>query len=80
MIKEAYEIVVANETPRIGSGYRFVYVSIGRKWVHITNLNGEGRTRMSKRKWSEIKKRGTLSQRDIERGFRKARRMLYGKK
>lgn len=75
----AYEIVLANELPRIGSGYRYVYVSEGRKWIHITNLNGDGKTRITKRKWNTIKKRGTLAQRDIERSFRKAQRMLYGR-
>ena len=75
MNKEAYEIVVSNETPRIGSGYRFVYVSEGRKWVHLTDLRGEGKTRLSKRQWNMIKKRATLDQQDINRGMRKAKRI-----
>ncbi len=79
MRAKAYEIVIGGDLPRIGSGYRFVYVSEGRKWIHITDLSGQGRTRISKRKWNMIKKRGTLAQKDIERGLRKARRMLYGR-
>ena len=72
----AYEIVVGNELPRIGSGYRFVYASEGRKWIHVTDLKGEGKTRLSKRQWDKIKKRDTLSQTDIKRGMRKAKRIL----
>ena len=79
MIKTAYEIVIGGDLPRIGSGYRLVYASEGRKWVHITDLQGNGRTRITKKKWSGIKRLGTLAQKDIERGFGKARRMLYGR-
>ena len=79
MNRIAYEIVVGGNLPRIGSGYRLVYASEGRKWVHLTTLQGDGRTRLSKRAWSKIKKRGTLDERDIKRGLRKAKRAMYGK-
>jgi len=78
MNKIGYDIVVGGELPRIGSGYRLVYASEGRKWVYVTTLQGDGRTRLSKKAWSKIKKRGILDESDIKRGLRKAKKRLFG--
>lgn len=38
-------IFFEDEAPRIGSGWRKVYVKIGRKWVHFTDTVTEARVR-----------------------------------
>jgi hypothetical protein len=77
MKRTAHEIVVGGELPRIGSGYRLVYAYEGRKWVHLTTLHGDGKTRLSKKAWGQIKKLRMLDDKDIQRGLRKAKRKLY---
>ena len=76
MKRTAYEIIVGGELPRIGSGYRLVYAATGNKWVYLTTLQGEGKTRITKNKWGKIKKRGTLPDTEITRGQRKVKTML----
>lgn len=79
MNKEAYQIVIGGELPRIGSGYRLVYASEGRKWVWVTTLAGEGKTRLAKKEWMRIKKLGTIAPKEINRGLRRAKKKLFGK-
>ena len=57
-----YEIILGSEAPRIGSGFRIVYVKEGSKWAHMTSHSGdptvrEGkvRKRLSLKRWQEIK-------------------------
>ena len=70
------EVIVTNELPRIGSGYRLVKVQIGSKWVHISNLDGENRTKVGMKTWSSIKKGNTIEPEVILKGLRKADRAL----
>ena len=39
MKQECHWILLQDELPRIGSGFREVEVSFGRKWVHIRTRN-----------------------------------------
>ena len=57
-----YDIVLNNEAPRIGSGYRTVYVKEGRKWATLTNHTGDPDKKEGKvikkfklKAWNEIK-------------------------
>ena len=70
------EVIVTNELPRIGSGYRLVKVQIGTKWVHISDLDGENRTKVSMKTWSAIKKGNTIEPKVVLKGLRKADRAL----
>ena len=76
MRTEVYEIVVANELPRIGSGYRLVRVQTGKKWVYVSDLDSEGRTRLTQKAWSQIKRVSEHDPADVLKGLRKADRML----
>ena len=56
------DIVLQDEAPSIGSGYRVVYVKEGRKWAHITNHDGDPankeyriRRRITLKKWNKLK-------------------------
>ena len=35
MQQEVYDLMLKDELPRVGSGYRRVVVEIGRKWVKV---------------------------------------------
>tara|TARA_R110002020_G_scaffold10810_1_gene41156 strand:- start:12553 stop:12780 length:228 start_codon:yes stop_codon:yes gene_type:complete len=37
MVKEKEWVLLQDELPRIGSGYRQLDVTYGRKWVHVTH-------------------------------------------
>ena len=57
-----YEMVLTNELPRFGSGYRIFFVKEGRKWAHCTmhigdpeNTTKRIRGRMSMKKWNVLK-------------------------
>ena len=58
-----YDIVLNDEAPRIGSGFRTVYVKEGRKWATMTSHEGDPdnkESRVVKKKlrlkvWHEIK-------------------------
>ena len=57
-----YDIVLNNEAPRIGSGYRTVYVKEGRKWATMINHTGDPDKKEGKvikkfklKAWNEIK-------------------------
>ena len=76
MITSIHSIVVANELPRIGSGYRLVRVQTGKKWVHVSDLDGEGRTRLTQKAWSQIKQLDEHDPADVLKSLRKADRML----
>tara|TARA_A100001391_G_C4975792_1_gene253928 strand:+ start:242 stop:496 length:255 start_codon:yes stop_codon:yes gene_type:complete len=70
------EVIVTNELPRIGSGYRLVKVQIGNKWVYISDLDGENRTKVGMKTWSAIKKGNTIEPEVILKSLRKADRAL----
>ena len=70
------QIVVTNEVPRIGSGYRIVKAQHGTKWVHVSDTEGEGRTKLSMKAWSMIKKGDHIDPSDLLKSLRKADRML----
>jgi len=76
MIKNYYSVVVTNELPRIGSGYRMVGVETGKKWVYVSDIVGEGRTRMTQKAWSQIKVICEHDPSDVLKGVRKADRKL----
>jgi len=57
-----YDIMLGDEAPRIGSGFRTVYVKEGRKWAYMTCHAGDPTTnerkvrkRFSLKRWLEIK-------------------------
>ena len=57
-----YEMLLTNELPRFGSGYRVFFVKEKRKWAHFTmhvgnpdNTTKRIRGRMSMQKWNELK-------------------------
>lgn len=76
MISQYHFVVVTNELPRIGSGYRLVQVQTGKKWVYVSDMDGEGRTRLTQKAWSQIKQLCELDPADVLKGLRKADRML----
>ena len=76
MITTIHSIVVANELPRIGSGYRIVRVQEGKKWVHVSDLDGEGRTRLTQKAWSQIKRLGEIDLDAALKSLRRADRAL----
>lgn len=76
MNTQIHSIVVANELPRIGSGYRVVRVQTGTKWVYVSDLDGEGRTRLTQKAWSTIKRLGEHDPADVLKSLRKADRLL----
>jgi len=76
MRTEVFEIVVANELPRIGAGYRIVRVQQGKKWVHVSDLDGEGRTRLTQKAWSQIKRLGEIDLDAALKSLRRADRAL----
>ena len=65
---DKHTIFLYDEAPRIGSGFRVVYVKEGRKWAHIVSQAGDPHTsdkikvRMTLKMWKSIldrsKKRG----------------------
>ena len=59
-----YDIILKDEAPRIGNGFRIVYVKEGRKWAHMVSHTGDpdirsGKTvkRLSLKKWYEMKRK-----------------------
>lgn len=70
------EVIVTNELPRIGSGYRYIRASIGNKWVHVTDLDGENRSKLSMKVWDGIKKGRIINADDALKSLRKADRMM----
>lgn len=57
-----YEMVLTDELPRFGSGYRVFFVKEGRKWAHFVrhvgnpdNTTKRIRARMSMKKWNQLK-------------------------
>ena len=42
MVKEKEWVLLQDELPRIGSGYRQLDVTYGRKWVHVTHTPIQG--------------------------------------
>ena len=69
-------VVVTNELPRIGSGYRLVKAQIGSKWVHISDLDGENRTKLGMKSWSAIKKGEVVDSELVLKSLRKADRSI----
>lgn len=76
MITTIHSIVVANELPRIGSGYRIVRVQEGKKWIHVSGLDGEGRTRLTQKAWVQIKRLGEIDLDAALKSLRRADRAL----
>lgn len=70
------QIVVTNEVPRIGSGYRIVKAQHGNKWIHVTDIDGEGRTKLSQKAWAGIKKGEQIDPSVLLKSLRKADRAL----
>lgn len=44
-----------DEAPVIGSGFRFVYVKLGRKWVYLLDPYTARTCRVSVEKWAKIR-------------------------
>jgi len=57
---DRHNIMLYDEAPRIGSGFRIVYVKEGRKWAHIVSQTGDPHTsdkikvRMPLKIWKSI--------------------------
>ena len=49
-----YRLHLADELPRIGSGHRLAYATIGRKWVRVRTRHGEGRCRVLRSLWNAL--------------------------
>tara|TARA_Y100000401_G_scaffold117116_2_gene124745 strand:- start:2101 stop:2412 length:312 start_codon:yes stop_codon:yes gene_type:complete len=69
-------VVVTNELPRIGSGYRLVKVQQGTKWVHVSDINGENKSKLSLKAWGLIKKGELVEPEALLKSLRKVDRML----
>jgi hypothetical protein len=39
-----HDVMLYDEAPKIGSGFRVVYVKEGRKWAHLTSQPGDPKT------------------------------------
>ena len=39
-----HSVMLCDEAPRIGSGFRIVYVKEGRKWAHLVSQPGDPKT------------------------------------
>ena len=70
------EVIVTNELPRIGSGYRYIRARMGNKWVHVPDLDGENRSKLSMKVWNGIKKGRIIGTDDALKSLRKADRMM----
>lgn len=70
------EVIITNELPRIGSGYRYIRARMGNKWVHVTDLDGENRSKLSMKVWNGIKKGRIIGTDDALKSLRKADRMM----
>ena len=49
-------VLLHDEMPRIGSGFRHVNVSIGKKWAHIQSIATKVRQRIKIERWDEIER------------------------
>ena len=49
-------VLLHDEMPRIGSGFRHVNVSIGKKWAHIQSIATKVRQRIKIGRWDEIER------------------------
>jgi len=49
-------VLLHDELPRIGSGFRHVNVSIGKKWAHIQSIATKVRQRIKIERWDEIER------------------------
>ena len=49
-------VLLHDELPRIGSGFRHVNVSIGKKWAHIQSIATKVIQRIKIRRWDEIER------------------------
>ncbi len=49
-------VLLHDELPRIGSGFRHVNVSIGKKWAHIQSIATKVRQRIKRGRWNEIER------------------------
>lgn len=77
MRTEVYEIVVANELPRIGSGYRLVVAEFGVKWVYVRGLQGEtGKHKLPVKTWNQIKKKKQMDPESVLQRLRAMDRVL----
>jgi len=70
------EVIVTNELPRIGTGYRLIKAQVGNKWVYVSDIEGEGRTKLSMKAWEVIKKGDIIEPKVLLKSLRKADRML----
>lgn len=77
MKAKIYEVNLADELRRIGSGYRIVVVKEGNKWVHVCDTHGENKTRIKKSLWNNIciVKETTIAA--VKEGKRLAAKQLY---
>ena len=82
MITSIHTICVANELPRIGSGYRMVSVQVGRKWVHVTEVHWRpefaSRQRIPVSVWQRIRIVQDWDADIVRKGIKRARRILRG--
>ena len=55
MKQETHWLLLQDEAPTIGCGWRHVTVDLGRKWVYIRCTENKSRMkRMTKRKWEHM--------------------------
>lgn len=53
MDRKRVRVLLHDEAPRIGSGWRIVEVEVGRKWVRL-KVPGGARTRLRRSIWEPI--------------------------
>jgi hypothetical protein len=49
-------VILHDELPRIGSGFRHINVSIGKKWAHVQCVVTKVRQRIKLTRWKEIER------------------------
>lgn len=54
MVEVKYAVYLMDELPKIGCGYRTVYVKEGRKWVYVSDAHGR-KQRITMKKWVPIR-------------------------
>jgi len=67
MSDSVYRMMLTNEIPKFGSGWRFIHVvQIGHKWVVVTC--NHKRAKITVEKWTEMLGRHIVFQRRMQKG------------
>lgn len=54
MKTDTHWLLLGDEAPSIGCGWRLCDIQVGRKWVYLRSTSAPFRVRMSLKKWSLI--------------------------